>query len=274
MILRNVIRVWWSSNSNVIKRHGYYKYTSTSASVERNLLELNKKFNKPKQPINPFIRFLVKYKPLFIAKYPTASLYELHNRIAAVWFQLTPDVKIQYYDQFWSDAVVYYKFMDDFRNDLSEEKKRFFEAEKELRDELQETKNRKFLKKVLKKPKRTSTSFAIYVSEKLETLDSKQEIKLIDFVRKVANEWRSMSEDDKKKYVDLAKEKHEKYKNEIANWERDVIKKGYAYLLPKNRFFDTLPSNRDRRKKTKCNENSCDEITDIHLQDIKLPTKY
>lgn len=74
----------------------------------------------------------------------------MHNRIAAVWFQLTPDVKIQYYDQFWSDAVVYYKFMDDFRNDLSEEKKRFFEAEKELRDELQETKNRKFLVSVFK----------------------------------------------------------------------------------------------------------------------------
>lgn len=61
------------------RRHGYYKYTSTSASVERNLLELNKKFNKPKQPINPFIRFLVKYKPLFIAKYPTASLYGMYS---------------------------------------------------------------------------------------------------------------------------------------------------------------------------------------------------
>lgn len=58
---------------------------------------------------------------------------------------------MQYYDQFWNDTVVYYKFMDEFRNDVSEEKKRFWEVQKELRDELREKKNQKFLVSVFKK---------------------------------------------------------------------------------------------------------------------------
>lgn len=57
------------------RHHGCCRCTSSQANVHENLRELYKKFSKPKQPINPFIRFLVKYKPLFVAKYPTAGLY-------------------------------------------------------------------------------------------------------------------------------------------------------------------------------------------------------
>lgn len=60
-------------------------------------------------------------------------------------------------------------------------------------------------------------------------------------------EWRSMSPEDKKIYQDEAVKERQNYTKEIQNWECDIIKKGYAHLLPKHKFFDLRPTNRDNR---------------------------
>ena len=61
------------------------------------------------------------------------------------------------------------------------------------------------------------------------------------FLRKVANEWNALPEEQKKPYNDAAKAETEVYKQELAKWELKMIRLGNLDLVRQAALVESEP---------------------------------
>ena len=79
-----------------------------------------------------------------------------------------------------------------------------------------EVRTKKPIKKANSGPKKPTTAFFCYLKDRRQKLHNEQpNIKYTDLLGKLAEEWRKLGEEEKKKYLKLAEDDRKRYKKEL-----------------------------------------------------------
>lgn len=103
----------------------------------------------------------------------------------------------------------------------------------EFKQDLAESREKRAYKKKLRemeKPKKPASGFIRFLSEQYATGD-RGNLDYREYLRKVTATWKSMSDGQKKPYLDAFQEELKGYKRELAKWELKMIRLGYVELV-------------------------------------------
>uniref|UniRef100_A0A8C6TA29 Transcription factor A, mitochondrial n=1 Tax=Neogobius melanostomus TaxID=47308 RepID=A0A8C6TA29_9GOBI len=178
----------------------------------------------PKRPLNAYMRYVQQHRPAIVRLHPEITIVDVVKKIAQEWRTLSPEQKRPF-----EEASV--KAREQFRVDL----KRYMaqltpvQEKQQALDKEQMLAKRKSRVDSLGKPKRSRTSFNIFMSERFE--------EAIGTTRQVTGvsvqDWRNLFSHQKQVYTQLAQDDKIRYENEIKSWEEHMIEIGRADLIRK-----------------------------------------
>uniref|UniRef100_A0A8C6T8E7 Transcription factor A, mitochondrial n=1 Tax=Neogobius melanostomus TaxID=47308 RepID=A0A8C6T8E7_9GOBI len=177
----------------------------------------------PKRPLNAYMRYVQQHRPAIVRLHPEITIVDVVKKIAQEWRTLSPEQKRPF-----EEASV--KAREQFRVDL----KRYMAQLTPVQEKQQALDKEQMLAKrksidSLGKPKRSRTSFNIFMSERFE--------EAIGTTRQVTGvsvqDWRNLFSHQKQVYTQLAQDDKIRYENEIKSWEEHMIEIGRADLIRK-----------------------------------------
>ncbi|KAL1771523.1 transcription factor A, mitochondrial [Sigmodon hispidus] len=184
--------------------------------------------NYPKKPMTSYLRFSTEQLPRFKAKHPDAKLSELIKKIAAAWRELPDAEKKVYEADFKAEWKAYKEAMGKFKEQLTPSQLVSFEKEVKQKRNKKKASIKKRELTLLGKPKRPRSAYNIYVSESFqETKDESAQGKL----RTIYQAWKSLSNDEREAYIQLAKDDRIRYDNEMKSWEEQMAEVGRSDLI-------------------------------------------
>lgn len=103
----------------------------------------------------------------------------------------------------------------------------------EFKQDLQDSREKRAYKKrvrEMEKPKKPASGFLRFLSERYASGD-RGPMNYREFQLKVAGEWKALTEDQKKIYIDAFVNDLKDYKRELAKWELKMIRLGHVELV-------------------------------------------
>lgn len=89
--------------------------------------------------------------------------------------------------------------------------------------------------KELGKPRKPLTAYLTFVTEEIQ---NRGNVPVQTYMATIANKWKEMDINSKKKYIEAASMENDKYKDLLLKWEDDMIKAG-RFDLVKARSLST-----------------------------------
>ena len=130
--------------------------------------------NRPKRPLTAFMRYSSQRRSKIRVEDPTASMIQISKIIGDEWRNLNSTDKQPFHDAAAKDQEVY-------------------KLAKEAYDKT--------------KPKRPRTAYALFMKTNRSMIAEKHpNVSPRDLMKYIATEWKSLTVDEKQKYVDMAKE--------------------------------------------------------------------
>lgn len=96
--------------------------------------------------------------------------------------------------------------------------------------------------KELGKPRKPPTSYIIFVTEEIKKRGDEPVQK---YMTTIANKWKAMDVENKKKYIDAASVELNKYHSALQKWESDMLKAGREDLV---RIQAVIEQNTDEKR--------------------------
>lgn len=193
---------------------------------------------KPKRPVNAYLRFLQTVRPSLKAKNPDASPAAISKLAAVQWQMLDSAAKAKHEDEFKREQAVWLQKNAKYLSQLTDQQREDIrQARSEKSEEKAKREHRKKLKD-LGRPKRPLNGFLLYIADRkpknLSKEENKQQLKLL------AQKWAQLSDADKAPYNAQAAEALVKYREEVEKWEEkmiagdhlDVIRRKHLILPP------------------------------------------
>ncbi|XP_052781462.1 transcription factor A, mitochondrial-like [Mya arenaria] len=185
---------------------------------------------KPKRPDNVYFQYRLKVKDEVDRLYPEKSVSE-KAKIYGDMYRKLPDAEKQTLAANYALLVSkYQEQIKAWKNSLSKEEITILE--KQNQEKAKQKKKRK-IKKLLKeneKPKRPAAPFFIFYKEHLpqkgEGIDGYRQA-----VADASEQWKGMSESQKKVYYDQAAKLFEDYQHQMHVWETQMLKEGKHELV-------------------------------------------
>ncbi|EAT34084.1 AAEL013643-PA [Aedes aegypti] len=184
---------------------------------------------KPKRPVNAYIRFLQSVRPSLLAKNPKASPTDISKLAAAQWQVLDPASKSKLEDEYKKEQTVWLQKNAKYLSQLTDQQKQ--DIRQARTEKTEEKAKREYKKKVkeLGRPKRPLNGFLLYCADKKPKNLSKEENKLQ--LKLMAQKWAALSEMDKAPYNTRAAEALVKYREDIKNWEDQMIAQDHLDVI-------------------------------------------
>ncbi|CAG5115653.1 unnamed protein product [Candidula unifasciata] len=191
---------------------------------------------KPKMPANVFVTFLQKVTADIMKDNPGMRRPEIVRQASLMWQDLNPEEKSRLTLE---RKELFEKYKEDMKAYLDNMTPEQIQAE-ELRKEKRAARRLKSLRKQLGMPKKPVGSFGYFVSEKFPEYSGQN---VASAFKLFLSEWAEMSDAEKEKYRQKAREDGQKYKEDIVKWEKemvalgrfDVVRKKFLHELNKNK---------------------------------------
>lgn len=153
---------------------------------------------KPKKPLAPYIRFSNDLRPSLVEKNPGLKSTQINSILGNMWKELDATKKESLTKGYQIDLLDYYSNeYAKYKANLSEDDKRKI---KEMKLQIKKRRilsSKRKQNKVLGKPKRPMNSFLRYVKE---NADRKPNENYKDYVKRLAFNWKKLSDAEKEKY--------------------------------------------------------------------------
>ena len=183
----------------------------------------NAELKLPKYPMTAFMRFTMKEAPCVVAASPTLSITQVGSILGKRWHELSEAEKQVYHAEFSNDMVKY-------KSEIAK-----IESDPELKDQLQHIKEEKSQKKLMKqyrkalqerrqlqidldRPKHSTNSFNIFVSQKLTGMTSSKTQQSEEF-SKLTKLWSSLKPEEKEIYIQKVRKLSEKHASDMKQWK-------------------------------------------------------
>ncbi|XP_058449725.1 transcription factor A, mitochondrial [Malaya genurostris] len=194
---------------------------------------------KPKRPLNTFIRFAQSVRPSLLAKHPNATPAEISKMAAAQWQVLDAASKSKLTEAYKKEQEVWLMKNAKYLNQLTDQQK---DEIRQARLQKQEDKDKREHRKRVKelgRPKRPLNGYLLYCAEHKTTSMSREENKT--HIKKMAEVWGKLSEAEKQPYNQRAADALVKFHDDLSKWEEkmmsqdnmDVVRRKSIIIPPK-----------------------------------------
>lgn len=184
---------------------------------------------KPKRPVNAFIRYALSVRPSLVAKNPGASPSVISKLASSQWQMLDAATKSKLEEEYKTELAVWLQQNAKYLSQLTDEQK---EEIRQARAEKSEEKaKRQYRKKVkeLGKPKRPLNGFFLFCADikpkNLNREENQSQIKLM------AQKWAQLTEAEKAPYNNRSAEALAKYHEDIKQWEEKMIAEDHLDVI-------------------------------------------
>lgn len=243
MQVNSLVRLFHSSRLFISSRTSLsYQLTAgiqTSLNLSDPATSDSKLPEKPKRPVNAYIRFVQSIRSTLLAKNPKTSPTDISKLAAVQWQVLEPAAKLKLEEEFKQAQAVWLQQNAKYLSQLTDEQKDKIRHAREEKTE--EKAKRQYRKKVkeLGRPKRPLNGFFLFCAEhkpkNVNKDENRSQLKLL------GEKWSQLSEAEKAPYNTRAAEGLVKYREEINKWEEkmiaqdhmDVIRRKHIILPPK-----------------------------------------
>uniref|UniRef100_A0A2M4AYQ6 Putative transcription factor a mitochondrial n=1 Tax=Anopheles triannulatus TaxID=58253 RepID=A0A2M4AYQ6_9DIPT len=194
---------------------------------------------KPKRPVNAYIRFAQSIRADLAKANPSASQMDLAKLTSAKWQTLDQPSKARLEEEYKRELAVWLQQNAKYLSQLTEAQK---EELKQDRQQKADDKAKRDLKRTLKqlgRPKRPINGFLRFCSQyKPKPGVTQAEHK--DQMKSLGEKWRSMSASEKERFNREAEEAITRYQEEMKQWEDkmlamdngDLVRRKNALLSP------------------------------------------
>jgi len=184
------------------------------------------KSQKPKKPLSPYFRFMVKVRPDLAQQHPELKFKDLIKLIGQKWTKLDEASKEHYSSAFQAEMGPYTKLLAKYNESLPQEVKDQegqLKLEKQLKRERRERRQRL---DSLGKPKKPATPFLQFIKAKFTPDPGKGREHAKDQLKELSVKWKALSDSDKTPYVAQYEKDAAAFKTAITKWEDQMIKLG------------------------------------------------
>lgn len=185
--------------------------------------------DRPKLPLTAYVHYVKAHQDAFKRQYPDMKQVDVVKKMAQHWRILTPDQKRPFEELSSIGKQQYQVDLKKYMAQLTPAQTAAMKEEKRKRLAKRESKRKKRELNSLGKPKRSRSSFNIFMSEHFEETKGNVPERL----KSLMKTWRSLDTSQKQVYVQLAEDDKIRYKNEINAWEEHMIDLGKEHLVRK-----------------------------------------
>ncbi|XP_055637778.1 transcription factor A, mitochondrial [Toxorhynchites rutilus septentrionalis] len=240
-------RLWITSRPTGLPYQVNSSITTTAYSADQSATN-SKLPEKPKRPINAFMRFLQSVRSSLRAQHPSASTPEIARLATAQWQVLDAKAKSKLEDEYKKDQAVWLQKNAKYLSELTDDQKESIRQAQQDKSERKAKRECRMRAKQLGKPKRPQNGFLLFVSEHASKTASKEDN--IAQVKSLAQKWAKFTDVEKKPYNSRALDALLKYQNDMRIWEEqmvaennlDVIRRKHILLPEKKRRGDPSAS--------------------------------
>lgn len=186
---------------------------------------------RPKKPGSPYFDFIKRVGYPEVEKMiPRPKLFkDIAPILREKWRMVDQETKIKLHKEFLQKMAKYPEEQSNYYNSLTEEQRAQLEKAKEkLKLSKQKRKDKEELKSS-GKPERPATSFALYMSDQIQSRHLKGNI--TDLNKILSKEWKELSDDKKSPYVKKFKEAWKEYQTKMSSWEEEMVRQGKESLI-------------------------------------------
>lgn len=235
-------------NGFVVNSQRYnYPLCQQISGLRRNVEEKIYIPPKPKRPLTPYFKYMVKTRPELIKEKPNLKFTEIVREMSVRWEKVDPKVKETFMLEYNKEQEVYAKQRLEYDTQLTVEQKN---ALKQLRLQKREDKEKRQYRKKCRdneRPKKPCSAFVLYIKSQLPQRDATQEF--INFQRQMAAKWKTMTDTEKKPFVDEMLEQMKEYQKLMTDWEEKMIKLGNTDIVRHDAQLQLEPHVKAPRKK-------------------------
>ncbi|GBN81184.1 Transcription factor A, mitochondrial [Araneus ventricosus] len=182
----------------------------------------------PKKPLTAYMIFCKDNRKELLKQNPTLTSTEQIKKLAAQWNCLSLDMKEPYENKARESTVLYGEAHKRYYENLTEEQRQEIALEKA---EKKEARRLLKLKKALKEagvPKSPIPAYALFVQSQAKDKNIKD---ASEFIKAAAEKWKTLSDDEKKKFEEQAHKDKIRFNNEMEKWKKKMVAEGKDELL-------------------------------------------
>lgn len=199
------------ANSNGSSSSNYKKRQTVKCKVvakrKKVLTKLPPRRTIVKSARSVWISFLSEIRAQKRPEHANLSFGELCKVLSPVWKQMSTEDKKPYVEAYQRDKLRYAQQMAN----LSEDQKKILRAHKRRKRKLREG-----------KPKASVSAYMLYVcSARPDVVKQNPDISFQEIGKTLGQQWRNLSEEDRKLYNDKALEDRKRYEREIEEWKKN-----------------------------------------------------
>lgn len=231
MQVNNLVRLINSSRLRISSRTSLPSYQLVNGLKTTSFLSDSTLPEKPKRPINAYLRYVQTIRSSLYAKNPTASPGDISKLAAAQWQVLDAATKSKLENDFKKDQAVWIQENAKYLSQLTDQQKE--DIRQARADKTEERAKREYKKKLkeLGRPKRPLNGFLLYSADKKPKNLNKDQNRAQ--IKQMAQDWAKMSDKEKGPYNDLAAAALVKYREDVKKWEEKMIAQDHADMVRK-----------------------------------------
>uniref|UniRef100_A0A182NB24 HMG box domain-containing protein n=1 Tax=Anopheles dirus TaxID=7168 RepID=A0A182NB24_9DIPT len=194
---------------------------------------------KPKRPVNAYIRFAQSIRSSLATSNPKASPTEISKLAAVKWQTLDQASKTKLEEEFKREQAVWLQKNAKYLSQLTDAQKQELKAERQLRADEKVKRDQKRLLKELGRPKRPLNSFLLFCAQHKPVSGLNKEENKVQ-MKNLGLQWKRLPESEKERYTKEAEAEMKRYQEEMKRWEdkmlasenMEVVRKRNVLLTP------------------------------------------
>lgn len=180
----------------------------------------------PKQPSSAFLKFLERKRVDLFKSEPGIKGVDVVRQAAAAWQGLPIAEKKAYKEKYKDEYAQYRRLKENWWSSLTEQQRTAYSDHLE---EVKKSKDHRELRKKLRnlgKPKRPLTAFNYFISR-----SDRKGLSQKEAFANITKSWKTLSNAEKKSFVELAEKDSKRYEDEMSAWEVKMMAEGHEELL-------------------------------------------
>ncbi|XP_053673166.1 transcription factor A, mitochondrial [Anopheles nili] len=178
--------------------------------------------DRPKRPMNTYIRFVQSIRSSLISDNPKASPTEISKLAAVKWQGLDQASKTKLEEEYKREQAVWLQKNAKYLSQLTDSQKEELKLERQQKHDNKVKRDQKRMMKDLGRPKRPMNGFLRFCSKNkpvqgLSTEDNKMQMKNLGM------QWKRLPEVEKERYTKEAEVDMKRYQEEMKQWETKML---------------------------------------------------
>lgn len=240
MQMNNLVRLFNSSRLRISARTSLPSYQLDNGFKTTSLLFNSTTPERPKRPINAYLRYVQSIRANLHAQNPKASPVEISKLAAAQWQVLDAASKSKLEDDYKKDQAVWIQENAKYLSQLTDQQKD--DIRQARVDKVEERVKREHKKKLkeLGRPKRPMNGFLLFSADKKPKNLNRDQNR--EQIKQMAQEWAQMSEKEKAPYNNRAADALVKYREDVKKWEEKMIAQNHEDVVRRKTTTTTKDS--------------------------------